>query len=429
MIKKIRDEIERLRTSSLAHSAGWLLAGQGASFLLQAAYFILLARLLGVREYGIFAGAFAFVGIVMPYSTLGSGTVFMRYVGSGSGAFPQYWGSILISTLAAGGLLTLCLYLLAPHLLNPSSASIVLLVALANCIFSQLVACMGQVFQTYEQSRMTAFLNLLTNLLRVLAVAALTVAVHRATAWQWALTSLLISVLAAAVGFLLVTLRYGRPEFSPSLFRSRTAEGLGFSMGGSAQSVYNDLDKTMLSHYGMNLQNGIYTMAYRVIDIATIPITALDAAALPRYFRQSSQGAASVSALSIRLAKRAGFVGILMSVALFFAAPIIPSVVGRGFADSVLALRWLCLLPAFRGMHQLTGSAIAGMGFQRVRTATQFAAAGFNFGLNLWLIPRHGWIGAAWASLATDGALVLINWIAMRSLASRSTRLQPTGTA
>ena len=59
-----------------------MLAGQGFSLLLQATYFVLLARLLGVGEYGVFAGAFAFVGIVMPYSSLGAGTLFMRYVGS-----------------------------------------------------------------------------------------------------------------------------------------------------------------------------------------------------------------------------------------------------------------------------------------------------------------------------------------------------------
>jgi O-antigen/teichoic acid export membrane protein len=423
----LRDEIGKLRTSSLAHNAGWMLVGQGTSLLLQAGYFILLARLLGVREYGIFAGAFAFVGIVMPYSTLGSGTLFMRYVGSGSGGFAAYWGNILISTLGVGTTLSVLLWLLAPHILNPASASIVLVVAVGNCIFNQLVACMGQIFQTYEFMRMTAILNLLINLLRLIAVAALTFVVHHATAWQWATASLVVSLLAALVGFAIVTMRYGRPKLDTGVFRSKAVEGIGFSMGGSAQSIYNDIDKTMLSHYGMNLQNGIYTMAYRVIDIATIPITAVDAAALPRYFRKSAEGVASVYELSLRLAKRAALVGICMSVCLFFMAPVIPHLVGRGFSESILALRWLCLLPIFRGMHQLTGSAITGMGFQRFRTATQFTAAGVNFGLNLWLIPQHGWLGAAWASLATDGLLVILNWTTLQGLVARDARSRGDG--
>ena len=111
-------EFRRLRTNTLAHNAGWMLVGQGCSFLLQAGYFVLLARLLGVREYGIFAGAFAFVGIVMPYSTLGSGLLFVRYVGSQPNSFAVYWGNIILSTTIAGTALTAVLWLVAPHLLN-----------------------------------------------------------------------------------------------------------------------------------------------------------------------------------------------------------------------------------------------------------------------------------------------------------------------
>jgi glycosyltransferase involved in cell wall biosynthesis len=44
----------------------------------------------------------------------------------------------------------------------------------------------------------------------------------------------------------------------------------------------------------------------------------------------------------------------------------------------------------------------------------QLAIAAFNFLLNLWLIPRFGWKGAAWASLMSDGALGLMNWLVLR---------------
>jgi hypothetical protein len=33
--------------------------------------------------------------------------------------------------------------------------------------------------------------------------------------------------------------------------------------------------------------------------------------------------------------------------------------------------------------------------------------------LNLWWIPVHGWIGSAWASLVSDGMLVLLNALAL----------------
>ena len=244
----------------------------------------------------------------------------------------------------------------------------------------------------------------------------MTLTVHQASAWQWALVALLVSLVAALSGSVIVVVRFGRPRVVPRLLATRAAEGFGYAVGGSAQSIYNDVDKAMLSHYGLNVQNGIYTLAYRLIDISTIPITALDAAALPRYFRTSKSGLARLRTLSFQLARRGGLVGLVMAVCAFLAAPLVPHVMGYGFSEAVSVLRWLCFLPALRGLHQLTGSAITASGRQRYRTFAQFSAASLNVLLNLWLIPLYGWRGAAWATLVTDGSLVVTNWLILRSL-------------
>lgn len=422
-MEPLRDQIRALRASSLAHNAGWMLVGQGLNLLLQAGYYILLARLLGVREYGVFAGAFAFAAIATPYSSLGSGLLFVRYVSTRADNFAAYWGNILLATFGMGLLLTILLYMIAPHLLNPESASLILLVALGDCVCRQLVSCIGQIFQAFEQLRMTAATNILVSFLRLMAIAFLALFCHRATAWKWALASLIVSALAAIMTSAFVIVRYGRPRFSLQLLLSKFQEGFGFSLAGSTQSAYNDIDKTMLSHYGLNIANGIYTMAYRIVDVATIPITALDAAVLPRYFYLSREKSASVVNLSVRLARRAAFLGLIMSICMFFAAPLIPLTVGIGFKDSEMALRWLCLIPVFRGVHQLTGSAITGLGFQRYRTTAQFSVAAINVGLNLWLIPRYGWLGAAWASVASDGTLALTNWSMLLCLGGKESRV------
>jgi O-antigen/teichoic acid export membrane protein len=413
-------EIRSIRSSSLAHNAGWMLVGQGTNLFIQAGYFILLARLLGVKEYGIFVGALAFVSLATPYSGLGSGLVFVQHVSSNTENFAAYWGNVLLSTLSAGVLITALLDLIAPHLLNPDSASIVLILAFGECIGRQLVNCIGQVFQAFEQLRIMAGVALLSSSLRLLAVAVLALLLHRATARQWALTSLLVSLLAALAGSGIVMARYGRPRFRPRLLLERLGEGLNFSLAGSSQFAYNDIDKAMLSHYGMNVANGIYTVAYRIVDFATVPVTALDTAALPRYFQKSKEGAATVRILSFRLAWRAALVGALTAGCMFIAAPLIPHILGREFGESIVAFRWLCLIPAFRGLHQLTGSAITGLGFQRYRTVAQLGAAAFNFGLTLWLIPRYGWLGAAWASLATDGSLVVASCTILRSVQTKA---------
>jgi O-antigen/teichoic acid export membrane protein len=83
--------------------------------------------------------------------------------------------------------------------------------------------------------------------------------------------------------------------------------------------------------------------------------------------------------------------------------------VGHGFADAISAIRWLCWLPALRAIHQTAGSAITATGRQNYRTGAQAVVGVVNAALNFCLIPGHGWLGAAWASLASDGLLSVLN--------------------
>ncbi len=418
-----RDWLEPVRAllqRSLVRNAGWLMVGQGLGLVLQAVYFIVLARVLGSTEYGVFVGAFAFTSIVAIYSPLGTGGIFIRYVSGRPNEFAPYFGNMLLVTSSVGAFLIVGLTLSASRLINAESARLVFLAAIANCLFGQLSVEIARVFQTFEKMRVTALLNLLVSALRTLAALAMLLAMHRASAYQWAVVSTIVSGIAAIAAVFLAIRQFGRPSFKFTLARKHGMEGLGFAFASSTTSVYNDIDKAMLSHYNMNQGNGVYSMAYRLVDIATIPIFAVRDAALPRLFQKGREGIAKSAEYGDRLVVKSILMGAAGSLLLFVCAPAIPMVIGRGFAESVSALRWLAIIPLFRSIHQISGIVLTSAGRQGVRTAAQFTAAAFNFGLNLWLIPRHGWLGAAWASIAADGALAIMNWTILRVILHRS---------
>jgi O-antigen/teichoic acid export membrane protein len=224
----------------------------------------------------------------------------------------------------------------------------------------------------------------------------------------------------------MVTIEFGRPRIVPRLFLQRGAEGAEYAFSASASTASNDLDKTMLSHYGMSAANGVYTMAYRVIDLAVMPTYSMEQAAEPRLFQL---GAASLNEAAIfgrRLLKRSLLASAVVSLGMFMLAPVLPLFVGRSFSESVSVLRWLCLIPVFRSVHGVTGAVLTGAGLQRYRSVTQMVAVALNFGLNLWLIPTHGWHGAAWASLVTDGGLGVMNWAVLTVLVRSTPAPLPT---
>ncbi len=401
---------------SLRANASWLMGGQLGSLAVQVGYFAVLARLLGVRQYGVLAGITALVALAGQYSSLGSGFVLLRHVSPDRSRFRAYWGHVLLSSLLGGSAVVLLLLLLAPRFLRGVDLATVLFLALGECVFAQLTLGASRVFQAFEQMRFSALLAFSTNALRFLTAAALFFFVHHATARVWASASMCVSLAGTLAAVTVVTRRFGRPALAPGLLRARTGEGLLFALSGSNTSIFNDVDKLMLGHYGMTVANGVYSMGYRVIEMATLPIRSVHSAAYARFCRAGVNGLAPAAALGRGILKKTVLLGGAGSAVLFLGAPLLPPVVGASFAPSVEAIRWLCLLPLFRCFHLSAGDALSGSGYQRWRFAYESVAAAGNVALNLSLIPRYSWRGAAWSSLATDFFLGLASWLTVRLL-------------
>jgi O-antigen/teichoic acid export membrane protein len=399
-----------LPKTSLAQNAGWLLLGQGLGYGLRLVYFVVIARLLGVLQYGIVVGAFALVNLLAEHARLGSGTVLLRYVSPDLKRFGAYWANTLTVTVVMSGALITALRLAAPHLIDPASAAIIVLTAVGSCVFEQITISATQAFQAFEEMRLAAIFNQMTALFRTFAAVGMLVTLHHATARQWTIASACASAMVTVVALVTVTLRLGWPRFTPHLAWKHAGEGAEYAFASSTTNAYNDLDKTMLSHYGMSVANGIYGMAYRIIEMGTAPLWSIQLAAQPRLFQLAADGMNEPIILGRRLLRHGLLASGATAICMFAFAPVIPLLAGRGFSEGVSALRWLCLIPIFRSIHGITGTVLTCIGLQRYRTVTQIIVVALNFGLNLWLIPSHGWRGAAWASLATDGALGILNW-------------------
>ena len=113
---RFANEWQRLCSSSLIHNAKWIFLGQGMSYIFQSVYFILLGRLLGSTEYGIYMGVVALASILSQYSSFGFQWVFLQYVSPDHSQFSRYWGNILITTISLGVLFTIFLVIAGPHI-------------------------------------------------------------------------------------------------------------------------------------------------------------------------------------------------------------------------------------------------------------------------------------------------------------------------
>ena len=114
--------------------------------------------------------------------------------------------------------------------------------------------------------------------------------------------------------------------------------------------------------------------------------------------------------------------GALVGVGLLVLAPLLPWILGGEYASVVQALRWLAPIPLLRVVQYFAADSLTGAGYQPLRSAIQIGVGVCTVGLNLVLIPRYSWLGAAWASGISSILMALAFWTALFYLKRREVR-------
>jgi O-antigen/teichoic acid export membrane protein len=344
----------------------------------------------------------------------------VKNVSRNKGLFPTYLGMALVMTFGASTAIFAAVLALSRFTLPPGiPLTLVLLVAGSDLLGLNIITICGLAFQAFDRLDWTAIINVLLSATR-LAVALVLVGMQRhPSPLQWSYAYFCSTTVVAIVAALLVSAKLGAPRFRWQPVPGETSEGLYFSAGLSAQTIYNNLDKAMLARMGTLEATGIYAAAYRLIDVSFVPVSSLVAASFSGFFRAGAKGISAILSYAKPLLWRALIYSFLATVTLLSCAGIVPYILGAEYARTVEALRWLSVLPILKALHYFFTNALTGAGYQALRARIQAGVAVFNVLINLWLIPAYSWRGAAWSSIASDGLLALGSGLAAFVLSRR----------
>jgi O-antigen/teichoic acid export membrane protein len=400
-----------MKSSGLLRDTTHLSIGQGLRLVIQAAYFVLVARSLEPDAYGAFVTVVAMAALLGPFSGLGTPNLFIKNVRSGKREAAICWGNGLLLTVLSGALLSalgIGLSLMF-HLKTP--VFVVTIVCFADLVLLKVTELAAFGFTALDRMKQTSIQNVIASLLRLGGISGLIVTMHQVTLHRWVLVYLLTTSLGTVYALIRGRQLWGPACTDLAALREDTVEGVLFSIAGSATTIYNDIDKIMLSKLADLASTGIYAAAYRVIDVTMTPVRSLAAAAYPQFFRKGVDGLAATHKYALSLIAKTVIYGCVVSAALWFFAPVLPLILGIKYAAVVPAVRWLALIPFLRCIHSFLADAFSGAGLQRVRTVVQVLVACLNIGINLVILPRYSWRGAAWTSLGGDALLVTAFWL------------------
>jgi O-antigen/teichoic acid export membrane protein len=379
---------------------------------MQMATAIVVARLLGPGNFGLLAGITGLATALGGLAGLGTGYLMLQGVSRDHGSFGQHWRKATVTTLVSGIALAMAFVTIATFLFDAHvSISVLLAIAVSELVAYPLVLVAAFAFQAHERLGWTSALPAMLAGSRFVAAGLVWWLVAGPDLGTYVRFYSIASVCLAVVALAWTahTLRPGRAVFS--LNRRDAVDGLGFSSLWFTNSGLTELDKTLaLKFLGAELA-GFYSAAYRMASALVMPVGALVLAAQPRLFRHGAVEGAGQADLVQKLALAAFANSVVAGLVLYFAAGVLPWLLGPEFEGAVAAARLLALWPLAYSARLLAGTLLVTRGHRGWRAAAECLSIVALAVASSVLMPRYGLSGAAVAIVGIEGLLAAIMWL------------------
>jgi O-antigen/teichoic acid export membrane protein len=415
------------RPGPLAKGTMAMTVAMGLRSLAQTLVFLIVARVLGVADYGAYAAVLALSTAFACFTGWGTQVLMVRDVCRDLDHFADAWGRTLTAILISSPILFVVYMVLARALLPASvSLAVILFVGLADLIFAPIGLSAITAYQGHDRLDRAARLSFIPVLPR-LAVALALFPLQLVLSKDMRLSTWAFLYAVAAFAAALYAWRMVRKELGPArkpswrYVWSSLPEAIAFAFGSAALKVYGDIDKMMLARLVTLEAAGAYSAGYRVADLTSVPLLSLLSAAMPRFFRAGEGGVSAALAYAHRILLVPLVYSILAGLGLYLCAGVLPLLLGATYSDAVPALQWLAWFPLISLPRLLLQSLLIGGDRQNYAVEVLAGGALFNIALNLWVIPLWSWRGALAATYAAEIAMaVAMGVIAFSSQAKQS---------
>ena len=402
-----------LRVRTMVGQTVLLGVGSGAGKVLSFAAFVLTARALGPKSFGLLAFAMSVASLLVFLPNMGVDPYYCREVAGGRECRRGLLRLVVGLKLAGSAAFLLFYPLILRFTSTQASFQTGVYLALAF-VFLCFTQSWRSVLITAERSGSAGILDL-TQSAGFLIFVVLFVRQHPSPETA-ALAFAASQIGSIVVGACLVwqLLRHDPIKPSNGTWRSVFAATLPLMTIWMFSDLYLRVDTAMLYFFKGETETGYYAVSYRLVEGLCSATLVLCAVVLPRMSRGWGSGIKSwiyewrqSSILLVCL--------VALPALLFWAIPgmIIHHLYGLQFMRAAASLRVLGPASAILCLGYLQGSALTSIGLERHQLAITATGLLTNIGMNLWLIPWLGGVGAAWSTLAS--AIVYVA-LAQRSL-------------
>jgi O-antigen/teichoic acid export membrane protein len=372
---------------------------------------IIIGNYLDPTRFGQMQTAVTYVGLVGTVTDLGFSALYVREGARHTDQLSRYWNNVAsLKVLGAAvglPLIFAALYVAGVRSLLWPAFAILVLSGYQLLLRNTLYALQRLTFEIVE---------IIPETLIVFALVVVGVHLNADTGfflWAYAISYAFACVYFATVLMVMGVLRPGL-QFEPGLLLSwvRVAVPLGITF--IITTVYFKVDVPILQRFRPYQEVGYYTFAYKPFESLLFIPFALRSVIFPVlsvYHRRSPE---RVLPLAEKFFKALVILGWPISVGVFLLAPQFNSLLHL-YAGSEPALQILALAIVFMFADNTFAATLNAIDKQNVFALVAMVGLVINVGVNLVVIPRYGYLGASWAVVVTEAALVVVGWLVLRA--------------
>lgn len=376
----------------------------GLRLIVQAGTLLLIARLLGPKYYGAFAGVTSLAVMLGTLSTFGMHLVLLAETSREAVRHEVILPYVVPTTCLFGSILLALYLLICTFALSETHVPITVLIMIGatETLLQPLSWLPAMDHQAHGRIARSQLLLTLPLGLRLAAAGALLL-LHPAQplvvySYGYFLASLIALAIAKASVPAWPSARRWRLPKSAEL-----RETAGYAALAITATTPAELDKTLATRLLPLVASGQYAAGSRVVGAAILPVIAMMLSVLPRLFREGHNEVKRTVHLLRWIFGAALSYSIALGAALWFSAPLFAWVFGSGYQGIEPIMRWLCLAVPGMALRIAAGSVLMALGKPWMRVCFEIA------GLVV-LVVSAVILTAHFSSLGMPLALVCSEW-------------------
>ena len=387
----------------------WLMISQIIASICGFIWTILLARYLGVNDYGVLGFAISLTGILSFTMDWGISAYIVRHIATDYDSAPKYLGNAIpLKSIFAIGTIVITTIILIIMGSDQLTITVTLLFAI-EMIIKSILGLLNGSFQAFEKVKYQGIENTLLNLILLIFIV-ITIFTDLGI-YGISISYILANVIALIYAYHVLRKNITIPkfEFDKDFCKKITLVAIPFAINGLLFSVYYSIDMVMLTNLVGNTSTGIYNATYKLISVLTLFYSVYTAVIFP-VMSKLYQNDEKLLLISFEKSIKYLMI-IIIPIAIstgLYSLDIIQFIYGHEYdaASSVLSiLIWTVCLLFISG----AGNTLLNASHKEISvTKIYLMAAIFNIILNIIMIPIFSYNGAAITTVLSDLLIVIL---------------------